>query len=63
MAVNRGFGNPGMAAQQGSTIEIFDSVLLDANTLSYEFFKNAGQKVFPFANLPNDGRLQPMESF
>lgn len=63
MAVNNNFGNPGMAHQQGSTIEVFDSVLLEDNTLNYTFFKNAGSKVFPFANLPNDGRLQPMESF
>jgi len=62
ISVNDHFGNPMLAKQQGSTIEVFDLVELDPTITSYEFFKNANSKVFPFTNL-QEGKLQPQESF
>lgn len=61
ISVNDHYGNPQIAVQQGSTIEVFDLVLLDPTITSYEFFKNTNNKVFPFTNL-QEGKLQPQES-
>lgn len=62
IAVNDNFGNPGMKKQQGSTIEVYDSVKLAVGQLQYDFFINAKAKQYPFTNL-TDGKLQPQESF
>lgn len=59
---NNRFGNPGIKKQQGSTVEVYDSVLLQNDELSYDFFINAQDHQFPFTNLKK-GQLQPQESF
>jgi len=62
IAVNKEFGNINFQNQQGSTVEIWDSVKLSANQLSYDFFINSKTKIFPFTNLL-DGKLTVEESF
>jgi len=60
--VNNQFGNPGLRKQQGSTIEVYDSILLLSTQLQYHFFRNSQTKIFPFTNLET-GTLEPQESF
>lgn len=60
--VNDQFGTPGLRKQQGSTIEVYDSILLDSARLEYSFFRNSQTKVFPFTNVET-GTLEPQESF
>ena len=60
--VNNQFGNPGLRKQQGSTIEVYDSILLLSTQLTYSFFRTSQTRVFPFTNLET-GTLEPQESF
>lgn len=62
MAVNKRFGNPGLKKQQGSTIEIYDSIQVDGTEILVEFFEGAQNRQFPFTNLTK-GQLTPQESF
>lgn len=62
VTVNDSFGNPGVKKQQGSTIEIWDFIKLEATKRTYEFFQDVKTKQFPFTNL-SDNKLQPQESF
>lgn len=62
IAVNDHFGNPQIAKQQGSTVEVFDFIKIDPTETNYTFFKDANSKKFPFTNL-QEGKLQPQESF
>jgi len=62
ISVNNHFGNPMLAKQQGSTIEVFDLIQLDPTRTSYDFFRDVNGKRFPFTNL-QEGKLQPQESF
>lgn len=61
ISVNDHYGNPWIAQQQGSTIEVFDLILMDPTITNYEYFKNTNSKKFPFTNL-QEGKLQPQES-
>lgn len=61
-SVNDRFGNPGMKKQQGSTIEIYDTLLAVETQGTYEFFIDAQNRSFPFTNLLK-GQLTPQESF
>lgn len=53
IAVNSQLGNPNIAKQQGSTIEIYDKVLLSTAQNKYDLFSETTNKVFPFTNFNN----------
>jgi hypothetical protein len=63
VAVNNKFGNTNIAAQQGTTRVLFDSLPLDGST-ELRFFENAGSRQYPFTNVGAEGnRLNVGETF
>lgn len=65
IGVNSRFGNPGIAKQQGSTVEIYDTLELPTaggTNVVFDFFIDAKTRSFPFTNL-KDGKLPPQEAF
>ena len=63
VAVNNRFGNKNIAAQQGSTRVLLDSLPLDGRT-NFRFFENASLRQFPLTNIGSDGnRLAVGETF
>jgi len=65
IGVNSRFGNPGIAKQQGTTVEIYDTLPLPTaggSNVVLDFFIDAKTRSFPFTNL-KDGKLPPQEAF
>ncbi len=66
VATSAKFGNKGLRNSQGSTVVIYDHLLLaqglqPAGT-TLKFFENASSRIFPFTNL-QEGRLPVAEGF
>lgn len=57
VAVNQKFGNSGIASQQGSTRQLYDTLLIPAgaNAKTLRFFEDSASRVFPFSNCGSDG--------
>lgn len=63
IAVNKKFGNPNIAQQQGSSRVLFDSIPLDGRT-NFRFFEAANTRQFPLTNIGSDGnKLSVGETF
>lgn len=57
VAINQKFGNSGIAAQQGTTRQIYDTLLIPAgaNAKTLRFFEDSASRTFPFSNCGSDG--------
>lgn len=61
IAVNDKFGNKGIAKQQGTTRQIYDTLPLDGRT-TYQFFQEANTRQFPLSNVGALGRMEVGET-
>lgn len=59
MDVASKLGNKSLAKQQGSTVELYDTLPLNGNT-QLDFFKGANSRNFPFTNTGSDGNKLPV---
>lgn len=52
-------GNKSLSQQQGSTVELYDTLPLNGNT-QLDFFKGSNSRTFPFTNTGSDGNKLPV---
>jgi len=56
VAINKKFGNSGIASQQGTTRQIYDTLPLGAaGAKTLRFFEDSAGRQFPFSNTGSDG--------
>lgn len=59
MDVANKLGNKSLSQQQGSTVELYDTLALNGNT-QLDFFKGSNSRTFPFTNTGSDGNKLPV---
>ena len=66
VSVNNRFGNTGIKRQQGSSVELYDtlplSVAAAAQGVTLRFFEDAQTRTFPNTNLENSNQLSVGET-
>ncbi len=57
VAINKKLGNDSIAQQQGTTRQIYDTLLIPAgaNAKTLRFFEDSASRTFPFSNCGSDG--------
>lgn len=57
VAINKKLGNDSIAQQQGTTRQIYDTLLIPAgaNAKTLRFFEDSAARTFPFSNCGSDG--------